>query len=53
MSTEKDTLSKESWENISMCCQTLCDPKVVIDYVIWLEQENEMLREKLKRIQTL
>ena len=45
MSTEDEKVSKEAWDNIRICCQTLCDNEVVMKYIKQLEEENEKLRQ--------
>lgn len=44
MNSELKKVSDEAWENIDICCQTLCDKEKVIQYIRHLETENELLR---------
>lgn len=49
MNTEsKRDVNKEAWENIEICCQTLCDKEVVIAYIQKLEVENQRLKTMLE-----
>jgi len=45
MSTENAKASEAAWENIEICCTTLCDKDAVIKYIKQLEEENERLRQ--------
>lgn len=45
MNTEsKRDAEQEAWENIEICCQTLCDKEVVMAYIRKLEVENQRLK---------
>lgn len=48
MNTDDKKVSDEAWDNIGMCCQTLCEKEKVIRYIKDLESENELLRAMLK-----
>ena len=45
MNTEDEKVSELAWENIEICCTTLCDKEAVIQYIRQLEEENERLRQ--------
>jgi len=45
MNTEDAKVSELAWENIEICCTTLCDKEAVIQYIRQLEEENEKLRQ--------
>ena len=47
MSTEDEKRS-EAYRNIEICCQTLCDKEAVLEYIRYLEQENEILSKMLQ-----
>lgn len=48
MSTESEKGYKEqAYENIEMCCQTLCESDKVIEYIRFLEEENKLLKQML------
>jgi hypothetical protein len=49
MNTEsRKGADKEAWENIEICCQTLCDKEIVVEYIRKLELENQRLKSMLE-----
>jgi hypothetical protein len=47
MSTQEEK-KVEAYSNIDICCETLCNKEKVLDYIKYLEYENELLREMIK-----
>ncbi len=41
---EENSLATEAKSNIEICCTTLCDKEVVIQYIKQLEEENQKLK---------
>lgn len=46
----KDEMAKAAWENINICCQTLCHKDPVIDYILYLENRIKELENGSDRI---
>tara|TARA_Y200000002_G_C22223986_1_gene472755 strand:+ start:203 stop:355 length:153 start_codon:yes stop_codon:yes gene_type:complete len=41
---EENSLAIEAKNNIEICCTTLCEKEVVIQYIKQLEEENQKLK---------
>jgi hypothetical protein len=47
MSTQEEK-KVEAYSNIDICCETLCNKEKVINYIKFLEYENELLKGMIK-----
>ena len=47
MKSQKNLLRETAWDEIEICCTTLCNKDSVMDYIRFLEDENKRLREMI------
>jgi hypothetical protein len=45
--SQKNHLHREAWNEIEICCTTLCNKEIVMDYIRSLENEIKSLKERL------
>jgi hypothetical protein len=45
---EENSLELNAKHNIDICCETLCDKSLVVEYISTLEQEVKQLKDMIK-----
>ena len=49
---EENFLAIEARHNIEICCETLCDKRIVQGYIKQLEEENKKLKEAVNVLES-